>query len=96
MPASVATTQPSVTLTTIILSSVKPDYDKLPTLKPVGVSETHEKITTSTTAAPSIMDTNSNTITYNRTTSKPSSTQSSSSVQPTTINKIGKFTSLTL
>lgn len=86
---TVPTTHASVTLTTMILPSVKPDYEKLPTNEPV--SSLNEKTTTSTTIAPNTEDTNS-TITYNRTTFVQSSTVSpiaEISEKLTTISKIG-------
>lgn len=100
----VSTTQQSVTLTTILLPpSIKPDYEKLPTLEPVNDTKEKEKpttiaaaaTTTSTVASP-VMDTTSSTIFYNKTSSvQPSPIGTTMATEatdkPTTINnRIGK------
>lgn len=90
----VTTQQPSVTLTTILLPLVKPEYEKLPTIKPV--SDSKEKTTTSTTATPSIAET-TGTVAYNRTSTQPSTVTPTTDTEIgdklTTIMKIGKVSS---
>lgn len=55
---------PPVTLTTILMSTFQPQYEKLPTLKPVSDSLENTTILASTTNAPS---TTSYTIVHNQT-----------------------------
>lgn len=70
--ATAASTHPSTMLTTILLPTVKPEYEKIPTIKPV--SDLKEKTTTMKT------------ITMTATTATTTTTTASSTIAPSTVD----------
>lgn len=90
---AMTTVHPPVTLTTILMSTLQPEYEKLPTLKPVSDSLENTTIMASTTNAPS---TTSYTIVRNQTSPfQPTSTMDEATTESvdklTTDYKTGEF-----